>query len=480
MTVRGHAYERRGLLAIDPKAFWEVFFADDASGRENVEQGDCVIVDVRGPLEQHAHPWCDSYESILARVRAACGGSARAVVLRFDSPGGDAAGCFEAADELRELVAAAGKQLHAYVDGDCCSAAYALACAAQSITISQSALVGSIGVLSCRDDVSARNAANGLRVALIASGARKTDGHPDQPISDAELANTQQLVDSMASVFFDLVARSRPVLTVDAVARLEAKVFHGMQAVGVGLADAVGSLTTVLARVAGVATGDTKMAGSAYEKARALLQEAAEGDDANASAAKRALAALEPGEGDKKKEGEPDGDESAEGEPADPAAEGSEPDKQAEGEPPASDDKKAAKAAASSAYRAALKAQNEVTQLRAELRQRDERDERQKLIASRPGLAPEMVALLEKAPIELVRETIAAQPAGGARSNTLARAAVRGEDQGDERASRLPPAEKAALDTRMGLVTEKPGVEDSTFKLTLGVRRPISQPEKAS
>lgn len=472
MTVRGHAYERRGLLAIDPKAFLEVFFQDDSGGRENVEQGDAVIIDIRGPLEHREHFWCDSYPDIIKRVRAACETAARAVVLRFDSPGGDAAGCFEASDEIRAITDAAGKQLHALVEGDCCSAAYALASSSQSITITPSSLIGSIGVLSCRDDVSAMNAARGLRVALITSGARKADGHPDQPITDAELASTQALVDSMAGTFFELVARHRPTLTLDGVAKLQAKVFHGQQAVSVGLADEVGSLTTMLARVAGGTNGATNMAGSAYEKARALLQEAAEGDDANAAAAKRALAALDEGGGGG--DGDGDKDKPADDKPADDKAEGDDSDKQAAAEPPAEDDKKAAAAA----YRMALKAQQDNAALRAEIRKRDERDEREKLIASRPGMSPEMVAILQKAPIELVRETVAKQPAN--QSPELERAPTQGDGQ-SATASRLPASESEEMAVRMGLATAKPVNNDTPYRQSFAVAgRPVSSPRNGA
>lgn len=467
MTVRGHQYERRGLLAVDPKAFLEVFFCDDAP-RENQEIDGCVLVDVRGPLEQHMHPWCDSYESVIARVRAACETGARAVIMRFDSPGGEAAGCFDAALELRAIAAAAGKQLHAYVEGDCCSAAYALACASQSITMSNSSLIGSVGVLSCRNDYSAANAAMGLRVALIASGVRKADGHPDQPLGEAELASTQAIVDSMAAVFFELVASARNTTT-EAVSALQAKVFHGQQAVSVGLADEVGPLTTVLARIAGVANGDTTMAVSAYEKARDLLQEAAKGDDANAAAAKAALAAMGIGGDDD----EPAGDEP----PADPAK-----------KPPVADDPpkdpvadaepKDAQALAAAAYKIAITTARENATLRAEIKKRDEQAERRELIASRPNLAPEMVALLEKAPMQLVRETIAETPAPdpkGPHGAQLVRAPIRGNTQvdGAHQVPAQPADAKAAMDNRMGIISaNKATVVNTEYTQKLGVHQP--------
>lgn len=472
-------YERRGYLAIAPKAFFEMFFMDERPP-ENSEIGDAVIVDIRGPLEQHAHFCYDSYEAISARVAAACETAARTVILRFDSPGGEVAGCFETARALRTMCATAGKRLFAFAEGDCCSAAYALASAAECIVLADSALIGSIGVLVERCDVSARNTADGIRVQFITSGARKADGHPEQAISDAELEQMQSIVDSMGASFFELVAELRPRMTADGIAALQAKVFHGASAVGVGLADSIGSLSSVLALASANASGETAMADkSPYEVARAALEEAAKGEDANAAAAKRALAALgEVGGGDDKKE--PDGDE-----PAATTAEGSEDD-----EPEAASDvepdgdepppKKESKAAA--AYRVAIAAQKTSEAVRAELKQRDQKEERARLIASRPDLSAEMSKLLQKAPMDLVREHIASMPklTGTLASNPRANAAAggagptptRGEGAGDPSVSRLPDNEKRALDQRMGLLGESTGIENTDYKLRLGVAKP--------
>lgn len=467
-AITARRYERRGLLAINPSAFFEAFFVDESQEPENEEQGDCVIVNVRGPLEHREHYWCDSYEAILRRVRAACDTGARAVVLCFDSPGGDVQGCFDTAKAIRAACNAAGKELHAYVEGECASAAYALASQCQSITMSYSAIVGSIGVLSSRDDVSEMNASRGLRVALVTSGARKADGHPDQPITDAELESTQAIVDSMARVFFDLVAEGRG-LRPQAIEQLQARVFHGGSALAAGLADTIGDRAAALARSASVG-GKAMAKKMSYEELRAVLAEAAEGDDPNAKAAKRALAALDESES--------------------PAAEGGEAEETAEGDAPApEDDKPAAPEAqaesgtgeektAEAAYRIALKAQQENAQLRAQLRKRDESEERERLIASRPDLAADTVSLLAKAPIGLVREHIASLPplaatagAGGLKNPRVAalgRAPAAGATQPGAAASQLPPEEKAALDARMGLGAVTQVVTENEYKLTLG------------
>jgi ClpP class serine protease len=461
-SFEARRYERAGMLAIDPSALLEMYVMSRCAP-PNEERPEATIVTIRGPLDKDAGSWCDSYEAICARVADACTRPAPAIVLRIDSPGGEAAGCIEAAKAIRAMCARANKPLYAYVDGKACSAAYAIASAAKTITLADTAIVGSIGILSTRTDVSAANALQGLRVAFVASGSRKADGNPDAPITDSELTAAQELVDSMALVFFELVADMRAT-TVEAIAALQAGVFHGASAIGKGLANAMQPLSTLLALVASPAIGannmppeddkkkgDDKKETSPFESARAALEETAKGDDANAAAAKRALAAL----------AEQVGEEKAE----------------AEAEPEKAEDKKEDATAASAL---ALKAMTEVHKLKASLAERDERDERNALLSAHSDLSPEMLGLLQKAPIALVRETLkdlpVAKPSGDkisarARITASAQADVRpsqGKDQIDGGAARLPADEKRALDIQMGLVAQSAGVKNSEFKLTLG------------
>lgn len=486
------SYERRGLLAIDPRAFFELFFMEPEAPANDERDPRATIVTIRGPLDQHKGGWCDSYEAILERVAEACECPAPAIVLKVDSPGGEAAGCFDCAREIRAMCARAGKQLVSYVEGQAGSAAYAIASVASKVILSDVGIVGSIGVISTRPDYSVQNAMRGFSMGFIASGARKIDGHPDAPTTPDELAAMQALVDSMALVFFELVSESRG-LSVAAIAALEAGVFHGQAARAAGLADESMPFRTTLASLAswkaesvtnngaqamGAKAEDKKddnKQAAPFDTVRSALEEMAKGDDANAARAKKALAVFN-AEG----EDEPDGDEAAEGTEEKPAAAAATPPEEQE------------PAAAAAAMRVALKAQATVDRLRAELASEREVRQRDELIASRPDLSKEMKALLKKSPLALVKETLAemdppaapapaAKAAKGGVSALAALAALqpgapqtRGETQGDGVISMLPPAEKAALDRHFGLGVDpnapKAGNIDasSPFKLTLG------------
>lgn len=422
-------WDRTGMLAIEPRAFFDLFF--EPTSRENEAQGDVALVTVRGPLQAHRGWWCDSYEDIVGRVAAACETPAKAVVLVLDSPGGDVAGMLEAAQAIQAKVSGAGKRLLAFVDGRACSAAYALACVAEQVIIAEQALVGSIGVLNARLDVSAAAAAQGVTVALITSGARKADGHPQKPLSEAELAATQTVVDQLAASFFAHVASQRG-LDAGAIEALEARVFAGSAAVAAGLADAVGNLDTVLALAsAGPAAAGAAEKGSTMDEARKALQAIIDDDNADEASkarAKKALAAMDEDDGgdDKKKDDEESKSSKAEGDDEDKKDE-------------------EAKAMAAKANANALKALSETEAL-----------ERRQLIASRPDLDDSTKKLLASAPIADVRSFVESAPRKPApkAAATAVVSPTRAQGQGDPQEN-LPQDQRQTLDMVMGLAEAK-------------------------
>jgi ClpP class serine protease len=283
--------------------------------------GDSVaVVCIEGPLCQRSDAESDGYDTITDRVALALASPARAVVLKINSPGGALYGAIDAAKAMRARATAARKPLIAYVDGEAASAAYALAVVTDRIILGTNAIVGSIGVLEARADVSVANAARGLGITLIASGAKKVYGHPEVPLTEAELTATQDLVNALAQPFLELVAMRRG-LTLEGVAGLEAGLFTGPSAITARLAD---RLMPFEALILTLSKGTSLTMD--YQEIIAALQATAEGDDPNAASAKKMLAALEgdnpEAEADAPAEDEPDGDEppAAEDDTEDPEA----------------------------------------------------------------------------------------------------------------------------------------------------------------
>lgn len=182
------------------------------------------------------------YEEIEAGAeRLFADSNVAAVVLSLDSPGGEVGGLFDVAARLRQLADETQKPLYAIADEAALSAAYAIACAADEIWTTQTAEVGSIGVIAVHLDQSARDAQDGFAYTFIAAGAHKLDGNPHQPLSEAARADIEADVADLYTRFVAWVAARRG-LSERAVQQTEAAIYRGEAAVRAGLADRVGTL----------------------------------------------------------------------------------------------------------------------------------------------------------------------------------------------------------------------------------------------
>ena len=169
-----------------------------------------------------------------ALAAAAADDAVRGVWLRINSPGGLVTGMTETC----AVIAAFDKPLTAFVSGDGCSAAYALASSAQRIVCAPAAAVGSIGVVWVHLDTSKMNENWGLAYTPIQFGAAKTDGAPFKPLSDSARAHFQGQIDTLGQRFAEHVAERRG-LSVEAVIATEARVEMDEAALALGLVDEV-------------------------------------------------------------------------------------------------------------------------------------------------------------------------------------------------------------------------------------------------
>lgn len=191
------------------------------------------------------------YDQVRAKFAAALtDDEVEAILLDIDSPGGEVAGAFDLADAI--FAARGTKPIWAALDEMACSAAYALAAAADRVTIPRTGLAGSIGVVCMHVDWSRALAEAGLAVTCIQYGARKTDGAPEKPLSKEAVADFQAKVDAVGELFVASVARYRG-LAPAAVREQEAAVYQGAEAVRVGLADAVMPIDEAFAELGAVA-----------------------------------------------------------------------------------------------------------------------------------------------------------------------------------------------------------------------------------
>lgn len=200
---------------------------------------------VRRAIGLDAASGLTSYTRIAADLDAALAAPEVAgILLDIDSPGGEAGGVFELAARIRE--ATARKPVWAHAGDSAFSAGYALACAAQRVTLSTTGGVGSIGVIALHIDQSVRNAQNGLSVTALYAGAHKNDATPHAPLTPQATDALQTEIDRLYALFVAHVAAMRG-LDANAVRATEAALYFGEDALAAGLADGVASLDTTLA-----------------------------------------------------------------------------------------------------------------------------------------------------------------------------------------------------------------------------------------
>lgn len=447
MTIETRAYSPRGPVALEPSAFGLSFslFGPPPEPFSLVAEGKAAVVDICGPLTL-ADPFFDRYSAIQARVDAALASAATSVILKFNSPGGDVFGVFDCARHMRTAAARAGKPLVAFTESSMHSSAYALACSAGRIVVSDTASCGSIGVIATAVEQTRADAAQGVSFALITSGARKADGNPHVPLGDDARAAMQLSVDAMAEVFFEHVATARPALANPA--GLQAGVAVGAQALSLGLADAVMSWDALVESIAsGAILASSTMAEPEKDEKpkedaiRASLVTASESDDPKKAArAKAALAAYDSDEEEKPSE-KPKG-ASAEFPPKE--------DEKPKSEKPESDESKAMKATISS-----LGTELKTLREREAARSRSEAAaERSAFLASRPDLSKEILASVVALPFEQLKGIVNAIPAPAGFVNPFVARTEGAPAVGDTFA--VAAGEDAELDRRMGLTASHP------------------------
>jgi len=211
-----------------------------------------AIVPVTGPIFRYANLFTEisgaTSAEILARdIQVALDDpTVKGIVLDINSPGGEVTGI----NELAAMIynARGRKPISAYVGGLGASAAYWLASSASSVVVDATAMLGSIGVVMTHVDTTARDAKSDTkRIEIVSSNS------PDKrinPAIDEGRAKIQVIVDQLATVFVEAVARNRGVTASKVNSDFgRGGVLVGAAAVKAGMADRLGSLEDVIGKL---------------------------------------------------------------------------------------------------------------------------------------------------------------------------------------------------------------------------------------
>jgi signal peptide peptidase SppA len=131
----------------------------------------------------------------------------RAMMLHVDSPGGITQGTAELAADV--IAANKIKPVYAHVEGNGCSAAYYAIAGCRRITANASSTIGSIGTYMVLTDSSKQAKAQGVKVTAVSSGPLKGQGIPGTELSDAYIAQQQEIVDGLTQQFVNHINECR-------------------------------------------------------------------------------------------------------------------------------------------------------------------------------------------------------------------------------------------------------------------------------
>ena len=168
------------------------------------------------------------------------------ILLDVDSGGGQVAGVHD----LSKFLSKANKvkPLVTYTGGTMASAALWSGSSSKKIVASESAMVGSLGILVMHVDRTEQLAKEGLKVEVIRAGTHKALSNPYEKLSKTARAEMEDQAQAFYDLFLGHVAEQRGLNTEVADEKFgQGRVFVGQQAVDAGLVDKLGSFEDALA-----------------------------------------------------------------------------------------------------------------------------------------------------------------------------------------------------------------------------------------
>jgi capsid assembly protease len=214
--------------------------------------GNVAVIEMRGTISQRPSLFASggcSAEMIGKAIDAAIEDKAVVtIMIHCDSPGGSVYGIMECADKI--FAARSRKPIIAQINPLCASAALWLCSQANSISITPSGQIGSIGVIAAHIDESEMERQLGLKTTLVTATASKykAEMDPSQPLSPEARAWLQDSVDTYMTQFVAAVSRGRRVSTATVETRYgQGRVMGAQDALKAGMVDRIATMETTLA-----------------------------------------------------------------------------------------------------------------------------------------------------------------------------------------------------------------------------------------
>lgn len=202
------------------------------------------LIPIKGSLTYEESGWealcgMTSYESIQGQAEYLIKNEkVEELILELNSGGGQAYGCFEAAQYVRDLANKNNVKITTYVDGVAYSGGYAWASIADELVVNPMGRVGSIGVVLPLTNYAERDKKEGIKRIYITSGKSKVPYDEDGNFTEDALDEFRKSSKIIYDEFVGHVAEMRGVDR-QAVVNTEAKTFDAQQALSLNLIDSI-------------------------------------------------------------------------------------------------------------------------------------------------------------------------------------------------------------------------------------------------
>lgn len=196
----------------------------------------------------------------------------KAIVLDINSPGGTVASVQNIYSEILKAKKN-GKKVVALFRDVAASGGFYIAMAADKIVAEPGTITGSVGVIMQTSNVEGLFDKIGVKMVPITSGKYKDIGSMYRPMTDAEKALLQDMVDDTYTQFFAAVKAGRPDVSEENLTEYtDGRVFTGQRAYNLGFVDKLGGEEEAL-QLAGELAGikDPKIMSSKSDNLRDFI-----------------------------------------------------------------------------------------------------------------------------------------------------------------------------------------------------------------
>ncbi len=192
-----------------------------------------LVVKIEGSIE-------DFQSTTLALHRAIINPMVKAVILYFNTPGGDAYSCLEIAGYVEALASV--KPVIAVMGPKCASGGYIIASFATYIFAHTYTVTGGIGVISVWVDLTDYYEQEGIKIWVWTAGEEKDFGAEWRRPTEEEREQIQSEVDELFQELLQMIQRNRNLSSEDLVDASTGNIISGSQAVDLGLVDKIGDI----------------------------------------------------------------------------------------------------------------------------------------------------------------------------------------------------------------------------------------------